>query len=102
MDSINYDKGDETQYDMFYCAYEWPDILRGPIEAVIIDKYLGMRKGIVIFTGIVFAGQLTASIGAYFNIFELMIFGRLLLGCGFGPASSVTSAIAIVWFSEKR
>ena len=95
-------KLDNTHYDLIFSAYTWPDIVMSILGTVIVDKYLGMRKGIIVFTGVMFAGQVTVSIGAYTNCFEVMLFGRILLGCGFGTALSLTSAFIILWFGGKE
>ena len=95
-------KLDNTKYNMLFSAYTWPDIVMSILGTVMVGKYLGMRRGIIVFTGVVFAGQVTVSIGAYTNSFEVMLFGRILLGCGFGTALSLTSAFIILWFGGKE
>lgn len=93
---------DNTQYDIFFTAYTWPDIAMSIIGTILIDKYFGIRKGIVIFTAIVFIGQTVISIGAYTNIYHVMLIGRLFIGCGMGTGLSVTSSFLVTWFSGNE
>ena len=95
-------KLDNTHYDMIFSAYTWPDIVMSILGTVLIDKFIGMRKGIVMFTGIMFAGQVVVSIGAFANSFQVILLGRLLLGCGIGTATSLISSFLIIWFSGKE
>ncbi len=93
---------DDTQYNLVFSGMMWPDIVMSILGTVLVDKYLGMRKGIIIFCSIIFIGQLVASIGAYFSSFVILLLGRVLLGCGMGTAYSLCSAFLILWFGGKE
>lgn len=93
---------DNTHYDMFFSAYTWPDIIMSIMGTVVIDRFLGIRKGIVLFTVIVLIGQIIVSIGAYTNVFHIMLVGRLSIGCGMGTGLSVTSSFLVTWFSGSE
>ena len=93
---------DNTNYDMIFSAFAWPDVLMAILGTIMVDKFIGMRKGLVLFCVIVLAGQTTVSIGAYINSFDVMLIGRLLLGSGTGTVVSLISAFLILWFEGKE
>ena len=93
---------DNTQYDMIFSAYSWPDIVMSILGTVMIDKYLGMRRGICVFSCILLAGQCIICVGAYTNSFQILLCGRILLGCSVGSLVSSTTSFLIVWFKSKE
>ena len=93
---------DNTQYDLIFSAYSWPDIVMSIVGTVIVDKYLGMRRGLCIFSCILLAGQTIICVGAYTNSFPILLCGRVVLGCSVGSLYSLTSAFIIVWFKGKE
>ena len=93
---------DNTQYDLIFSACSWPDIVMSIVGTVIIDKYLGMRRGICIFTCILLTGQSIICVGAYTNSFPILLCGRVLLGCSVGSLYSLTSTFIVVWFKGKE
>ena len=93
---------DNTQYNLIFSASCWPDIVMSIVGTVIIDKYLGMRRGICIFTCILLTGQSIICVGAYINSFPILLCGRVLLGCSIGSLYSLTSAFIVVWFEGKE
>ena len=99
---INVMELDNTQYDLIFCAYSWPDIFMSILGTVIVDKYLGMRRGLCIFSCILLAGQTIICVGAYTNSFPILLCGRVVLGCSVGSLYSLTSAFIIVWFKGKE
>ena len=93
---------DNTQYDLIFSACSWPDIVMSIVGTVIVDKYLGMRRGLCVFSCILLAGQSIICVGAYTNSFPILLCGRVVLGCSVGSLYSLTSAFIIVWFKGKE
>ncbi len=99
---INVMELDNTQYDLIFSAYSWPDIVMSILGTVIVDKYLGMRRGICIFSCILLTGQSIMCVGAYTNSFPILLCGRVVLGCSVGSLMSLTASFLIVWFKGKE
>ncbi len=93
---------DNTQYDLIFSACSWPDIVMSIVGTVIVDKYLGMRRGLCVFSCILLAGQSIICVGAYTNSFPILLCGRVVLGCSVGSLYSLTSTFIIVWFKGKE
>ena len=93
---------DNTQYNLIFSAYSWPDIVMSIVGTVIVDKYLGMRRGICGFTCILLTGQSIICVGAYTNSFPILLCGRVVLGCSIGSLVSMTSSFIVVWFKGKE
>ena len=93
---------DNTQYDMIFSAYSWPDIVMSILGTVMIDKYLGMRRGLCVFSCILLTGQCIICVGAYTNSFQTLLCGRILLGCSVGSLVSLITSFLIVWFKGKE
>ncbi len=93
---------DNTQYDLIFSAYSWPDIVMSIVGTVIVDKYLGMRRGLCIFSCILLTGQSIMCVGAYANSFPMLLCGRVVLGCSIGSLMSLTASFIIVVFKGKE
>ena len=99
---INIMELDNTQYNLIFSAYSWPDIVMSIVGTVIIDKYLGMRRGLCVFTCILLAGQSIICVGAYTNSFPILLCGRVVLGCSVGSLFSLSASFLIIWFKGKE
>ncbi len=93
---------DNTQYNLIFSACSWPDIVMSIVGTVIVDKFLGMRRGLCIFSCILLAGQSIMCVGAYTNSFPILLCGRVVLGCSVGSLMSLTASFIIVWFEGKE
>ena len=93
---------DNTQYDMIFSAYSWPDIVMSILGTVMIDKYLGMRRGLCVFSCILLTGQCIICVGAYTNSFQTLLCGRILLGCSVGSLVSLITSFLTIWFKGKE
>ena len=91
-----------SQYNLIFSAYSWCDIVMSLVGSILVNKYLGIRLGLVIFTTISTIGQTAVSFGAYINSFYVVLLGRVVLGCGIGAKSSIAYSYLIKWFNGKE
>jgi len=89
------------KYDLLYSVYSMPNIILPFFGGIIIDR-LGLGKTITIFSCFVALGQLLSTIGVFFNIFSLLIAGRILLGIGGESLGVAQSVVISKWFLEKE
>lgn len=50
---------DNTQYNLLYSLYSWPNVILSLIGGVLIDRFIGVRIGTVVFSLLVTAGQVS-------------------------------------------
>ena len=48
---------DNTQYNLLYSLYSWPNVILSLIGGVLIDRWIGVRIGTVLFSVFVTIGQ---------------------------------------------
>lgn len=90
---------DTTHYNLLYSVYSWSVVLGACIGGVIIDKFLGLRLGLLIFIIITNFGQGVIVVGLVVDKYWLMLIGRLLMGLGGEIALFVGDAITSLWFN---
>ena len=82
-------------------VYSAPNIVLPMCAGFLIDK-IGVRYGIIIFTGMIVVGELIFTIGVQINEFSLSLVGRCIFGIG-GECINVTiAAIVALWFMNKE
>ena len=95
-------KIDVAQYNLLYAVYCWPTIVTTFLAGILVDRFIGLRLGAVLFVAIASLGQLVFTLGSMFNSFPTMIVGRFFCGIGCDSAFAVTDALAAVWFRGKE
>ena len=93
---------DHSQYNLIFSAYSWCDIVMSFLGSIFVSKCLGIRLGLVVFTIISTIGQLMVSFGAYVDSFYVVLFGRIVIGCGVGTRISIASSYFVKWFHGKE
>jgi len=63
---------------------------------------IGLRLGILVFSGLLTAGQAVFTIGGYKKNFTIMLAGRVIFGLGGESMSVGQSAIVSKWFKGKE
>ena len=72
------------------------------VGTVLINGYLGIRLGTVVFVTILAVGQCLFAFGAFVGEFWLMVAARVLIGVGGSVAFSTIDAFAAQWFKDKE
>ncbi len=93
---------DYSQYNAIFSAYTWCDIVMSIVGSILVNKYLGVRFGLVLFTTIFMFGQVLISIGAYYNSFSGVLLGRFILGLGKGTAASAGYSYKIKEYTGNK
>ncbi len=87
---------------LLYYIYSWPNVILAFIGGFLLDKVTGVRKGSMIFCGLVALGQLIFSIGCQFKIFWLAVAGRFVFGLGGENLTVAQNTFTVRWFDGKR
>ena len=72
------------------------------LGSIFVSKCLGIRLGLVVFAIISTIGQLMVSFGAYVDSFYVVLFGRIVFGCGIGTKISIICSYFVKWFHGKQ
>ncbi|CAG2183238.1 unnamed protein product, partial [Oppiella nova] len=90
------------QFSQLYAWYSWPNVILCFFGGFLIDRLFGIRLGAIIFSVFILIGQVVLALGAFFNHFWLMNFGRFIFGIG-GESLAVTqNTYAVSWFKNKE
>ncbi len=76
-----------SQYALLYSVYSYPNTVLPIFGGIFLDA-IGLRLGILIFTGLLTLGQGVFAIGGYQRSLGIMIAGRVIFGLG-GESNSV-------------
>lgn len=87
---------------MLYSVYSWPNTVIVFFGGVLIDRYLGVRWGALLFSGLVCAGQVLFWFGGASNKFWLAILGRVVFGLGGESLGVAQSAYTAKFFKGNE
>jgi len=90
-----------STFNLLYSVYSYPNTVL-PIFGGIFLDIIGLRLGILVFSGILTIGQGVFMIGGYQKSFGIMIAGRVIFGLGGESLSVAQSAIVSKWFKGKE
>ena len=85
-----------------YSVYSWPNTVLAIFGGLLIDKYLGLRRAMLLFTALVFVGSLLFWIGVQAVNYPLMLVARVVFGLGGESLSVAQSAFVARWFKGGR
>eukprot|EP00331_Platyophrya_macrostoma_P032921 CAMPEP_0176440704 /NCGR_PEP_ID=MMETSP0127-20121128/20736_1 /TAXON_ID=938130 /ORGANISM="Platyophrya macrostoma, Strain WH" /LENGTH=498 /DNA_ID=CAMNT_0017825293 /DNA_START=40 /DNA_END=1536 /DNA_ORIENTATION=+ len=85
-----------------YSVYSWPNTVLAIFGGLLIDKYLGLRRAMLLFTGLVFLGSALFYVGVLAVNYPLMLFARVVFGLGGESLSVAQSAFVARWFKGGR
>lgn len=93
------------QESLLYSVYSLPNTVLPFFGGILVDKYLGVRFGGILFGSLVLIGQLLWATSCFFPTsggFYLAVLGRFIFGLG-GESLSVTqSAYCGKWFDKNQ
>ena len=99
------DDGKEYTQEMnqaFYSVYSYPNTVLAFCGGILIDRLLGLRRSMMLFTLLVLAGSLLFFVGVQTISYPVMMCGRLLFGLGGESLSVSQSAYIFRWFGGQR
>ncbi|KRZ15272.1 Major facilitator superfamily domain-containing protein 1 [Trichinella pseudospiralis] len=84
-----------SSYNLLYDVYSWPSIVLAFVSGVLIDRFLGLQYGGILFALIILVSQIVVSVGALVNLLWIMVFGGESLGI-------IQNAYLVKWFRGKE
>lgn len=88
----------QGDYMTLFSFYSTPNIILCFFGGVLIDQYLGVRLGTVVFLTLLVIGQLSVALGAFTRHFYLMQLGRFIYGLGGESLTVAQNAYVVNWF----
>lgn len=89
-----------TQFGFLQSVYSWPNTVLPLFGGVLIDR-IGIRKSMLMFFSLVFAGQFVYSLGLGAGSFGITIAGRGIFGLGGESMNVAILALIAMWFRGK-
>ncbi|VDN13614.1 unnamed protein product [Dibothriocephalus latus] len=91
-----------SQFMNLYAFYSWPNVVISLLGGFLIDRVFGVRWGGIIFSLVIFGGQLLFGIAVMFSSVPLMYFARFIFGIGGESLSVAQNTYATVWFKPNE
>eukprot|EP00388_Colpodella_angusta_P001181 GDKJ01003894.1.p1 GENE.GDKJ01003894.1~~GDKJ01003894.1.p1 ORF type:complete len:571 (-),score=67.61 GDKJ01003894.1:285-1997(-) len=85
-----------------YSVYSYPNTVLAIFGGLLIDKYIGLRKSMLLFVALVLSGSAFFLLGVCVANYPLMLFARVLFGLGGESLSVAQSAFVARWFRGGR
>ncbi|KAL7699392.1 Major Facilitator Superfamily [Lotmaria passim] len=92
----------ESMNQYLYSVYSWPNTVLSVVGGLLIDKYLGLRRAMLLFTTLILGGSLFFYIGVRHTMYWVLIVGRVVFGLGGESLSVSQSAFVARWFKGRR
>jgi MFS family permease len=92
--------GDE-RFNLLYAVYSFPNVIIPFIGGTLIDKY-GARIVFILTCFFCVLGQFVFSVAGMYNMFLLMLFGRVIFGIGGEVLQGAQSTIISNWFKPHE
>jgi MFS family permease len=87
---------------LLYSIYSWPNCILAFIGGFLLDKVTGVRKGAMLFCGLVALGQLIFALGCQWKLFWLTVVGRFVFGLGGENLTVAQNTYTVRWFDGKQ
>ncbi|KAF0733278.1 hypothetical protein Ae201684_009840 [Aphanomyces euteiches] len=91
----------EYLFNLTYSLYSVPNTILPLIGGVLIDR-VGVHLMAVALAGLVLLGQLTIAVGCAAYDFDLILFGRILIGLGGETLSVAQTKFVVKWFNPSE
>lgn len=85
-----------------YSVYSYPNTVLAIFGGLLIDKFLGLRKSMLLFMLLITAGSGLFYLGVVLVNYPLMLAARLLFGLGGESLAVAQSALVARWFRGGR
>lgn len=92
----------ESMNQYLYSVYSWPNTVLSVVGGLLIDKYLGLRRAMLLFTLLILGGSLIFYMGVRHTMYWMLILGRIVFGLGGESLSVAQSAFVARWFKGRR
>lgn len=92
----------ESMNQYLYSVYAWPNTVLSVAGGLLIDKYLGLRRAMLLFTSLILLGSVVFYFGVRATAYWMLITGRIIFGLGGESLSVAQSAFVARWFKGRR
>ncbi len=89
----------EDDNALLYSIYSWPNTVLALCGGFIVDRITGVRKGALLFSTLIWIGQLVFCIAIQTKTFWLAVLGRFIFGLGGESLTVVQNTFVVRWFS---
>jgi MFS family permease len=90
----------ESQFNLLYSLYAFPNIIIPLIGGILIDK-IGARVVLIITSTFCVLGQAIFGFGGYSNLFSIMLVGRIIFGIGGEVLHASQNTLISNWFKAS-
>ncbi|KAG2180955.1 hypothetical protein INT43_008535 [Umbelopsis isabellina] len=90
----------QYQLNILFAVATIPNTVVPIFSGVLVDHF-SLRTLFTLFTILVIVGQAIFSLGVTYSHFPIMVFGRLVMGIGFGAEDLVQCKITTDWFKNN-
>jgi MFS family permease len=90
---------DSSYNAWLYSVVSWPNVFLALAGGFIVDRVTGIRKGALLFCGLILAGQTVFTVGIQARSYPVAVIGRVLYGLGSESLTVVQNTITVRWFS---
>lgn len=91
------------EYNLLYAFDAFPNIFLCFTAGLLInERLLGLRRSILLFTGLIVIGQLIFTLSAHLKLFSVAITARVIMGIGIECQNVTFYALIALWFTEKE
>jgi len=88
-----------TVYSYLYSIYSLPNIILPLFGGLVIER-IGLGRGLILTTGLVFIGQFVQCIGGYTMSYGTLILGRAIYGIGGETMYVIRQVFLAKWFFD--
>ena len=92
----------ESMNQALYSVYSYPNMIVAVFGGLLIDKFLGLRKSMLLFIALVILGSALFYVSMLLFNYPLMVFARVIFGLGADSLGVAQSAFIARWFREGR
>eukprot|EP00392_Amoebophrya_sp_AT5.2_P003500 g3505.t1 len=91
----------EPQFGLLQSVYSWPNTVLPLFGGLLIDLF-GIRKSLILFMSLVFAGQVLYSFGLLQQSYTTAMAGRVVFGLGGESLNVASLALVALWFKGQE
>lgn len=92
----------ESMNQYLYSVYSWPNTVLSIVGGLLIDRFLGLRRAMLLFTALIFCGSVLFLVGIQRLSYPMLLSGRVIFGLGGESLAVAQSAFVARWFKGRR
>ena len=93
---------DNTMNQALYSVYSYPNTVLALVGGILIDRVLGLRKSVILFSCLITGGTLLFWLGVQLVEYPVMIAGRFIIGLGGESMTVAKTAFIARWFAGGK